>query len=129
MCRGARGALPLCSSKPPVCLHKGHSLPLPERVPEGSESARALLQGARWSWGTRCTKTLRSGRSGTGGREQGGQKHQGTFLSSFAQITPYLPLGSQELLDERAEKKEGFPILRTARSKSESPPPSHPFPD
>lgn len=62
------------------CLQKRHSPPLPEQVPEGSESARALLQGARWSWETRCTKTLRSGRSGTGGCDQREHKHQGTFL-------------------------------------------------
>lgn len=68
--RGARrknSALLLCPSRPPPCLQRGNSLP----VPEGSKSARDLIQGARRRWGSRCTKTVRSGHPGTGGYDKG----------------------------------------------------------
>lgn len=53
---GAEDKTVLCLSP---CLQRGHSLPVSERVPEGSKSAGALHEGARRSWETRCTKYLR----------------------------------------------------------------------
>lgn len=106
----------------PTCLQRGPSLPIPKSKQERPHPA----PGRRTQLGDPLHQNLRSGHQGTGGCDQGENKHGGGHVPFF-RITPtseYPGAGGRE------GRRTGASLsLGEQRIKYEWSPSSHPFPD
>ena len=125
--RGARrkdSALPLCPSRPPPCLQRGNSLP----VPEGSKSAATSSRAHDGAGGPGAPKPCAQATRGQAAMTRGSRNIRGQ-IPFFLHRSLLRISRSWWMRRQKNGGGGGSLSLEEQRMKNESLPSSHPFPD